>query len=171
MVLFESLRALISNLGMVRGFPKTLTKADFGITSDIPVTAGRFHVIGVFTVPPQQKYRWGIGNPREQENQGYMYVSLKSTASGNPEIKGVIRLVYSDANGLRKQVIYEERNEVLSASKTDRRLMKPLPETPTSIRPDGMAGEDDKLIIEYKPDSNDTISATASEILLPVTQF
>jgi hypothetical protein len=86
-------------------------------------------------------------------------------------LTGKIRLVYSDANQLQKKVVYEEEESVLHASTSDRKQMKPLPEQINPIRADGMAWEDDRLLIEFYPDSSDTVSTTTSSILIPVTQY
>ncbi|MEM5815874.1 MAG: hypothetical protein QXL14_02385 [Candidatus Aenigmatarchaeota archaeon] len=156
-----------------KGFPKTLTKADFNLAggSSQTLVAGVWNTIGTFVVPAQQKYRFGYGNPQAPENQGYLYVDLKDTSATPVQIEGTIRLVYSDASGLRKQVIFEERTNVLRGSATDRRQMKPLPEAPCGLRADGWAGEDDRLIIELRPDATATLSYNNSTIYIPATQI
>ena len=146
-----------------RGFQKTLTESDFGITSDVDVKANKWNKIGEFKVPPQQAYRWGYGNPNQPYNQGYMYVYIKD--SGGSEIKGKIRLAVSDYNELSITPVYEERSEVLHAATSDITKQKALPEQGP------MAREDDKLLILFMPDSDATISASNTEIKLPVTLY
>mgnify|MGYP000453937355 CR=1 FL=1 len=158
-----NLRGLFGGLG--GGFPKTLTKDDFGL-ADTAVKAGVWNKIGEFKVPPQQAYRWGFGSPDRPYNQGYMYVYLKYNDGSNvTEVKGKVRLVVADANELRKDVVYEEREEVLHAADADITKQRPLPEQGPIAR------EDDKLIIEFMPDSDGNITAADSEIRLPVTVY
>jgi hypothetical protein len=170
MALFEGIRNIFGGMiptGAV-GFPKTLKLADF-MSAPVSVVAGKWNTLGTFTVPAQQKYRFGIGSPQYPDNQGYLYIYLRN-ASG-AELTGKIRLVYSDANQLQKKVVYEEEESVLHASTSDRKQMKPLPEQINPIRADGRAWEDDRLIIEFYPDTSDTVSTTTSSILIPVTQY
>jgi hypothetical protein len=171
--MFEWLRDLVSGVVPVpKGFPKTLTKADFSLAqgSSQSIVAGVWNTIGTFTVPAQQKYRFGYGNPKEPDNQGYLYVDLKDTSATPVQIEGIIRLVYSDASGLKKQVIFEDRTNRLRGSTVDKKLMIPLPETPCGLRPDSYASEDDKLLIELKPDASATLSYANSTIYIPATQ-
>lgn len=148
-----------------KGFPKTLTKEDFGLTADVSVKAGVWNKLGEFRIPPQQAYKWGYGTPNLPYNQGYMYILLQDNSATPAEVKGKIRLVVSDANELSKTVVFEEREEVLHAASADITKQKALPEQgPT-------AKEDDKLIIEFMPDADATVSATNSDIRLPVTVY
>jgi len=157
-----NIKGLLGGLGG-KGFPKTLTKEDFGITGSISVKSGVWNKIGEFRVPPQQAYRWGYGTPNLPYNQGYMYVFLKT--SDGSEIKGKVRLVVSDANELNKVVVFEEREEVLHAAEADITKQKALPEQGPIAR------EDDKLIIEFMPDSDATINGSQTEVRLPVTVY
>ncbi|WP_456477902.1 hypothetical protein [Geoglobus ahangari] len=160
-----SLSRLVPGAGG-KGFPKTLTKEDFGITANVTVKAGVWNKIGEFRVPPQQAYKWGYGTPNLPYNQGYMYVLLQYNDGTNiTEVKGKIRLVVSDANELNKTVVFEERSEVLHAATADITKQKALPEQGP------LAREDDKLIIEFMPDSDATITAADSDIRLPVTVY
>jgi len=149
-----------------RGFQKTLTEADFGLTGTIAVKADKWNKIGEFKVPPQQAYRWGYGSANLPYNQGYMYVLLQYyDGTTTTEVRGKIRLAVSDANELRKTVIYEERSDVLHAATSDITKQKALPEQgPT-------AGEDDKLLIEFMPDSDGNLTAADCTIKLPVTVY
>jgi len=171
MAMFEGFANLFKGLvpGMPSaGFPKTLLLADF-TTSNVSVTAGKWNIVGEYIVPAQQKYRFGYGKPETPDNQGYVYVFFRN-ASGT-ELTGRVRLTYSDANKFSKKTVFEETETVLHASTSDRRQMKALPEQTNPIRPDGMSWEDDRLIIEFLPDTSDTISTTTSSVLIPVTQY
>lgn len=148
------------------GFPKTLTKEDFGLTADVQVKAGKWNKIGEFRVPPQQAYRWGYGSPDKPYNQGYMYVLLQYNDGTNvTEVKGKIRLAVADYNELRITPVYEERSEVLHAAVADITKQKALPEQGP------LAREDDKLLILFMPDADATITAADTDIKLPVTLY
>lgn len=167
--MFRGITGLIGLPGMAaRGFPKTLSNAEVGLTADVTCKAADFQTIGKFTVPPQQKYKFGVGGAMTPYNQGYLYVKLHDTTV---EIPGKVRLTYSDANGMRRQTIYEERNEVLSASASARDQMKALVETAWKDRPDGRAGEDDKMLLEFKPDADAILSFANSTVNIPATQY
>jgi len=162
----------VSQISTVKGFPKTLTKDDFHLAQDgtQSIVAGVWNQIGSFTVPPQQKYRFGYGNASQPDNQGYLYIDLKDNSATPVQVEGKIRLIYSDASGLRKDVVFEDRTNRLRGSVVDKKLMIPLPETVWSGRPDGFAREDDKLVIEILPDVSATLSKANSTIYIPVTQ-
>ena len=168
----KNIVGLVTPVSAVKGFPKTLTKAEFNLAqgSTQVLVAGVWNQIGEFVIPAQQKYRYGYGSPKEPDNQGYLYIDLKDNSATPVQVEGTIRLVYSDASGLRKQVIFEDRTNRLRGSTVDKKLMIPLPETPCGLRPDGFANEDDKLIIEIKPDTSATLSYANSTIYIPATQ-
>jgi hypothetical protein len=172
--MFEWLRGIVKIPAMeVKGFPKNLTKDDFQLANNSTqsIVAGVWNTIGAFKVPAQQKFRFGYGKASEPDNQGYLYIDLKDTSATPVQIEGMIRLVYADASLLKKSVIYEENTRVLRGSTTDKKLMKPLPETINTLRPDGYAGEDDYLLIELKPESSATLSKANSTVFIPATQI
>jgi len=162
----------VTSVSGARGFPKTLTKVEFNLAggSTQTIVAGVWNQVGAFVVPAQQKYRFGYGNPSQPDNQGYLYIDLKDNSATPVQIEGKIRLIYSDASGLRKDVIFEDRTNRLRGSTTDRKLMIPLPETPWNGRADGFAKEDDRLIIEIMPDVSATLSYANSTVYIPATQ-
>lgn len=159
----RNLRDLLSGLRAPRGgevYYKVLVEDDL-MSSNTDCVAGKWNRIGEFRVPAQQAYTWGYGTPKEPDNQGYVYAYLRDPA-GN-EVKGKIRLVVTDANDARTRVVFEERSDVLHGSMTDRTQMKPLPNTGVE------ALEDDKLAIEFQPDTNGTVSYTQTILVLPTT--
>jgi hypothetical protein len=177
-MLFEGFKSLFGGGGQLvtgsvtgRGFPKVLVIGDFW-TSAQAVTASKWNTIGEYTVPAQQKYRIGYGDANHPDNQGYIYILLKNAAG--TELTGKIRLTYSDANKFAKDTVFEQQEAVLHGSTTDRRIMVALPETPVKAIPgrtDGMVRQDDRILIEFYPDSSDTVSTTTPVIYIPVTQY
>lgn len=162
----RSIRDLLAGLGRQFGrgveFYKTLTKDDF-MTGDATVYAGKWNKIGDFLVPAQNAYRFGYGTPSQPDNQGYIYIELKDTSATPVEVKGKIRLAVADYNERTIINVFEEREEVLHGSMTDRKLMKPLPDTGVE------ATEDMRLQIWLLPDANATVSKANSTLLIPTT--
>ena len=75
--------------GGKRGFSKKLKLADFSDTGSlgagaVTVSNDKFYKLAQFTIPAQQVYNLGYGNPNQPLNQGYVYIYLKD--SGASEI-------------------------------------------------------------------------------------
>jgi hypothetical protein len=128
------------------------------------VTAGKFTEVARFKVPADVEYRWGYGRATAPENQGYLYVDLQN-GSANP-VEGTIRFVIESATGRRQEVIADYDTEKLDASKTDRTQQVPFPEQPNVT-----ATQDAFLVVKFDPASNDTVSSSDSEVILPVTEY
>lgn len=167
MGLFDNIRSAVAGVagGAGQGFPRTLNEDDLMGTTSTALVAASWITIGSFTVPAQQRMRFGYG-ASNTDNQGFLYISLKTNvANGTAITGGRVRLVVSDANQINKVVVYEERTDVLAGSTTDRRLKVPLP----AIGP--IAKEDDRLQIQVYSDAAETPSYSASVILVPVTNY
>jgi len=156
------------NIANLTPFRRTYGLADFGIIADVTVQPGDFGKVGSLTVPAQQVIGFGFndlvsggvtGNP--------LYVRFDDT-SGD-QLHGKVRLVVSNANGTRTQVVYEGRTERLSADKSDRNKAVLLPLSMP------LAQQDDKLIISMYPDSGSAIvidyNGTNTSILIPATVY
>lgn len=152
------------------GFADTLNKiqlwADTG--SDITVTAGKWVRIGEKTIPTQQIMHLGFGvsggNPEEI---GHLHFDLvDDTATNSAEEKGYIRIGYTDANERLTAVMYQARSEDLSDPSTTTTLTRLtellLPEMPPSAKgyPDTLAGEDNKLFVDFQTDADDVLVET-----------
>lgn len=155
-------------LGLVGGtrkqkFEKTLTLSDMTSTNT-SVKSGTWVKIFEYRVGAQQMATWGAGAIQGGvDNRKIAYLKLQNSTPS--EIKGWVRLVIADANEVRKVVVFEERTERLSASKTDKTQAYLLGEYPIKAK------EDSKLIIEFKSDSDDTIDVSKSEAMLPITIY
>jgi len=144
-------------------FEKTLTLDDMTSTNT-SVKQGTWVKIFEYQIGAQQMGTWGAGSiVNGVDNRKIAYIKLQNSTPA--EIKGWIRLIIADANEVRKIVVFEERTERLSASKTDKTQAYLLGEYPIKAK------EDSKLIIEFKADSDDTISLDNSEAMLPVTIY
>jgi hypothetical protein len=145
-------------------FAKTLTKEHFGLISDVQVFAGKYNEIGRYRVPAQQIVCWGSRSLSRTTDIGEPIQIVLKDSNGN-EIKGWIRLKVADANNVNTRVLLEERSEKFTVPVTDRDNAIKLPQMKPCAR------EDSYLIIEFKPDSDATISASNSTIIAPVTVF
>jgi len=152
----------ISGLGVTGTSNKVLTESDFTLNTTISVPADEWTRLAYYTVSAQNEYEYGYGNGAQPYNQGYVYVFLKDT-TGN-EVEGKVRFVVVDANDVPKAPpVFEDDASTLHASLSDITQMKPLPRTGV------VAGEDDKLVIEVKCSSAQTISGTRTLLKIPVT--
>lgn len=142
-------------------FYKVLTEDDFMGTSNVTVYSGKWNKIGDFIVPAQNRYRFGYGSAAQPDNQGYLYIFLKDPA-GN-EVKGKVRLAVADYNERTVTNAFEDRSDVLHGSQTDRKQMRPLPDTKVT------ASEDMRLQIYFNPDSDGTVSYTQTVMTIPTT--
>ncbi len=170
---------MIPGAAVSRGFHRTLDKEDLGFTdtllpAGIACKNGEWNTIGEFQIKAQTKIRFGFGKPTEPENQGALYVLLDDETG--TEVEGMVRLTYMDYNRYLHDSVYDEKNKNLSGSATNRNSMRLLQETPTKIRADGMAGQDDWLILEFKPvgaklSGITTVVPAHCSIGIPITQY
>lgn len=161
MEIFRNIQNAIRGIGGKKEFPRTLTEAD--LIAATAVVTGKYNQLGSgYTVPAQQEYNVGQGIPEQAMNQGYTYFYLKNAAG--TELTGKVRVAIYTANDELKGNIFDEEEEVLHGSVSDRQLKQALP-----VHREVVAAKDDKILVFFKPDSADTVSLTASIILLPVT--
>lgn len=131
----------------------------------IDVTEGDFTKVAQFTVPAQERYRWGYGAAENPENQGYIYVDLQNSTPN--EIDGSIRIQQRDAQEREVRTVEELEIAQLRASKSDRSQMIPLPEQVQQPK----VGRDSKLALSVDPDADDTVDWTESEVILPTAVY
>jgi len=149
-------------------FKKVLDKSDFdlaGGSGTQSVDSGKWNEIGAYEVPPQLVFHFGYGSGARSRNQGYLYVLLQDDASTPNEIEGKVRLVQKDHQKLDVDVVYENQESVLHGSKTDINQKIPLPEQTQQK----WVGQESYLSIEFKPNSDDTLSYSNSDCQVPVT--
>ena len=147
-------------------FQRVLSHADWWKTAletasgSISCPAGKWTRIGEFTIPAQQKIRFGYGSAVQPMNQGYLHIALYDDTATNSELEdGLVRLIQMNANETQLQTVYEGRTENLRGDVNDKNKMIALPER-TDV-PENLVGEDCKLAIEFKADSADSLVKTA----------
>lgn len=145
-------------------FRKTLKSPAF-FTSNVDVTAGEYSKVGQFIVPAQEQYRFGSGAAEYEANQGYLFINLKDDS--DTSVEGTVRLQQRDAQERNILTVFEEATEVLRASKSDRTQKQALPEQRSYPK----VGRDSSLVVALNADSAATISASNTEMLVPVTVY
>lgn len=114
-----------------------------------------FSKIWELTVPAQQVYQWGYGNPNVGSgvNQGYMWFAAIDAGTGFED--GSVRLVMANATETRKFVIAElDSHGLHTATATNLLTARPLSNTdmrplPVTVSGRKSVGEDSKLQIEW----------------------
>lgn len=147
-------------------FLKTLTYGDFtGIaTADQTVTSGKWNTVGYYTVSAQRFATWGQGSiALDPMNQGKVFLDAENTSG--VDIDGVVRLVIANANETETKVVLEERTEKLSENSTDMTKWIRMSEYPIK------AGEDSKLMIQFKPDTSGTLDCGETIIYIDITEY
>lgn len=129
------------------------------------VTQGKMTEVARFRVPADTEYSWGYGAAENPDNQGYLYVDLQNSTPA--AVEGTIRFKVESSTGRHSEVVADMDTSKLDASKTDRTQQVPLPEQVGS----SLASEDAYLVIEMDPQATDTISASDSEVIIPVTEY
>jgi len=160
-----------------QGFQKILTDADFTtVDHQLLTSTSEYTTIATYTCPAQQEIHPGYGNPGAEQNQGRVYVFLRTGEATPVEITGAWRIVLTDANDIKKQVIADFDEEATHGDLNDKHKMIPLPYDGRGI------AEDSKLVIQVKPRAvhetaaagNDNLGwadATESILKIPVTIF
>lgn len=153
------------------GFAWTITDANV-FPADLTIAADTWADLGGskagYTVPAQQLIALGYGAPvNAGHNQGYLYVDLKSV-TGAAQADGLLRISVADANQYTRTPIWEGRTEELRGDQNDinKRVAFPLNLT-------RLAGEDDLIIVSFRPDSAPAggLDASGSTIRIPATRY
>ncbi len=151
------------------GFQRVLNQNDFTFATTSTTskyTAGNYDIIAKFQIPAQQAYTWGYGSSIQPDNQGYLYVSLKDTATTPAQVDGKIRFATSDANFLNTSIVAELRTDNLRGSTSLRTQMMPFPTQGQEM------GFNNYLLVYLNADSgsgNGTLAQGNSSMLIPVT--
>lgn len=158
---------------MARVYPNAgsetyLDESDFDVAggsgSTKTIKAGEENVIGEFTVPAQEVYRWGYGSPTDERNQGFAYADVQDDA-GNP-INGTLWFVQTDAPGDRRRVVKRISASKLRGDISDTNTQIPVPEQGG----EPFVGENSRLRVLFVPRNDATVSHDNTEMALPTTR-
>lgn len=79
---------------------------------------------------------------------------------------GIVRLVYTDANQSYESIVWEGRTEEFL--KVDQATKHEMEQNPTCFKTPAGLGEDDLLLVKFKPDTADTIDLSECFIRIPI---
>ena len=143
-------------------FRDAFTQADLIAGATLAVVAGAWSRLGAYVVPAGEVVSIGFGQHSGQEDAvGRLSVLLKNATV---EIMGKIRLSVYSPQDRPLQILGEYRTNVLSANATDRTKHMPFPEHRAWIQ------EDQKLILEFLPDTSETLTKAGCVILMDCTK-
>ena len=157
-----------SRMGLVgastgKKYLKVLNITDFGVADTTPTTT-EFTELGSFTIPAQNEPAVGYGNADAEANQGYLFIELKNSST---QLNGLVRIVISNKDQTRNEVVYEEEIERLRGDANDRMKRVPLPEQIAFPK----AGEDSTIRLLVKMDATTQIKLADSIIKVPTTVY
>jgi len=113
--------------------------------------------IAYYTVPANQEIMAGYGDPNHPENQGRVYVYIRTGEATPAEITGKWRIVVRNRAKNWHKVLREFDEELTHGDLNDKRKLLPLEETGVII------GEDDILSIQVKPNSTHVGSGAGAD--------
>lgn len=147
-----------------KGQEAELDEYNFDLEDGKNLIEGQENVIGEFEVPPQEVYRWGYGNPRDERNQGFAFADIRDDA--DEEIEGELWVVQTDATGDERQVVKRFNLDTIRGDPTDINSQRPLPEQASNP----LVGENSRLRLIVVPRSDYTLDHTNSKVRLPTTR-
>lgn len=143
-------------------FASTFIGINFAIV-DVALLTTSFQQVGSYTIPAGEELSIGSGVYDDQERAtGRIYANPCTAA--DTIMPGTMRLVAQNPQGRTLKVLYEGRTERL-ASSTTRNQMQPLPKSPYVLT------EDQKLVMEFKPDTAGTLDISESSFIIDVTKY
>lgn len=159
------------------GYKKVLSEQDFTTTDHQVLTStSEWTTIATYKCPAQQQIAVGYGNASQPENEGRVYIFLRTGEATPVEITGKVRILVTDYNETRIRKIFEHDGELLHGSLNDKRQQIPIGES----RP--MVAEDDYIKIQVMPvsahstagagaDNLGWADSTESLLKIPVTVY
>ena len=144
-------------------FKRTLNATDLGLAA-VTLSVTQYLQIAAYVVPAQQIIAWGNTEAVNGGAQGATaLIDLVTVAPA--DIEGVIRLAITDATGVKKFVVLEERSEKFRASATDRMTSVLIPESVMK------ATQDSILLVEMRGDAASLINVATCVMVLPITVY
>jgi hypothetical protein len=151
-------------------FKTVLTNQEFGVSSasNTILQANRWTLVLQYTVPAQQEIAIGYDEVAMGANQGAVaYIRLDDTANAQMTAEK-FRIVVTDANNTRNEVVHEDTGDRWAASTTDRTTAKLLPEDFRHVGQDSLIQiwvYTTKTGAAFQPGDADT------KIILPCTRW
>jgi hypothetical protein len=132
----------------VNQYQKILTESDFTVVDHQTISSTtQWTEIATYTVPAQQILRAGYGDAGHPENEGRVYVFIRSGETTPAELTGKWRVVLTNRARSFHEPVQEFDEELTHGDLNDKRKLLPLGVQGRTL------GEDDVLVIEFKPSS------------------
>ncbi len=145
-------------------FSDVLTQNDLIDTATVACTAGVWVKLGEYPISAGQALSTGYGPYGSQETAiGRFYCELKDEVPG--VIHGKLRLSLFSPQGRPGPIIGEYRTNILGANANDRTKQVPFPEHGLTFL------EDQKLVLEFLPDTTETLTRANCTLLMDVTNM
>lgn len=144
-------------------FTSTYTKNEL-ISASMAVNSGQYTRLGSYQVTAGEKISVGAGMLSGMDNAiGRIYAKFLNSDATPLEVPGKVRLSIYSPQDRPIMIVKEFRTEDLNTNASDKTKQLPLPEHDVWIR------EDQKLVLEFLPDSTGYISKTNTTLLMSVT--
>lgn len=147
-------------------FRDALVNADLISAATVACVAGAWVKLGERVINAGEGISLGYGAAGTQETAvGRIYIDIKDGAGTPAAINGKLRLSQFSPQGRPGPIIGEYRTNILSANPTDRTKQLPFPEHGLIIQ------EDQKIVLEFLPDTTATLTKANCTILMDITSF
>jgi len=148
-------------------FAVTLDRNDLnmGVAATDITLSGGWDLIAYYMVSAQQRAAWGSGTKGQSNNQGYIYFKVQE--AGPTDIEGKVRLVISNHQRTKQQVVWEGRTQELDGDVNDINKKVAIPLMAAYI-----AKEDSYLDVYLKADTAAKVideSLTTIVVNIPAT--
>lgn len=145
-------------------YTSAFTENEFLTLGDVSVTTDSYNRIGAYKVEAGERVTLGQGNKNSFSDAiGRIYVDLKDNASTPANVDGKLRFVINSPQDQHKQTLVEFNTRQLRTDASDLTKQVPFAEFNTGVK------EDSKLVVEFKPETDTTVSATNSTMLVGMT--
>lgn len=144
-------------------YSSSFTENEF-LSSDVAVTTNAYHRIGSYQVRAGERITLGHGQSNAFSDAiGRIFADIKDNASTPANLDGKLRFVVNSPQDQHKKTLVEFNTRKLRSDINDPTKQLPLAEFNTGVK------EDSKLVIEFKPERDATVSATNTTMLIDMT--
>jgi len=148
-------------------YERILKETDFFTGTTNTLSSGKYHQLGVYSIPPQLEAELGQGDQSlDPMEQGRPYFEVQNgSAAVQP---GFLKLTHENSTGNDKNTVVERRSEEFNQSTRSERIVMPKATTKSGI---SKQGEDDAFGLYFKPDSDTNVDASNSTGQIPATFY
>lgn len=148
-------------------FERTLRTADFFDSDTNTLPADKYNQLGTFEISAQLEATLGQGDASlSPEAQGRPLIDVQNDSPGDYD--GFIKLTHENATGNSVDVVVERRTEEFRVSTRSERIVMPRATAKQGV---DRLEQDEQIGLYFKPDSSDVVSASDTQMELPVTFY